>query len=240
MTNLDSILKSRDIANKDPSSQGCGFSNSHVWMWELDCKKSWVLKNWCFWTVMLEKTLEGPLDCKEIQPVHPKGDQPWIFIGRTDVEAEVPILWPPDAKSWLIGKDPDAGKDWRWEEKGNDRRWEGWMASLTQWTWVWVKSRSWWWIGRPDVLQSMGLQRIGHDWATELNWIDWTPSTHWILMPEAADLGRSQGKQGQSSGPFFSLFLGITQVSLAACRLPAPLQSCCPHHSCRLPLPSLI
>ena len=87
-------------------------------MWELDYKEGWVPKNWCFWTLVLEKTLESPLDCKEIQPVHPKGDQPWVFIGRTDVEAEIPMLWPPDAKSWLIGKDPDAGKDWRWEEKG--------------------------------------------------------------------------------------------------------------------------
>ena len=88
------------------------------WMWELDYKESWVPKNWCFWTVMLEKTLESPLNCKEIQPVHPKGDQSWVFIGRTDVEAKTPILWLPDAKSWLIWKDPDAGKDWRWEEKG--------------------------------------------------------------------------------------------------------------------------
>ena len=97
---------------------GYGFSSSHVWMWELDYKESWVLKNWCFWIVVLEKTLESLLDCKEIQPVHPRGDQSWVFIGRTDVEAETPILWPPDAKSWLIGKDLDAGKDWRWEEKG--------------------------------------------------------------------------------------------------------------------------
>ena len=92
--------------------------SSHAWMWELDCKESWALKKWCFWTVMLEKTLENPLDYKEIQPVHPKGNQSWIFIGRTDAEAEAPILWPPDAKSWLIGKDPDAGKNRRWEEKG--------------------------------------------------------------------------------------------------------------------------
>ena len=92
--------------------------SSHAWMWELDCKESCALKKWCFWTVMLEKTLENPLDCKEIQPVHPKGNQSWIFIGRTDAEAEAPILWPPDAKNWLIGKDPDAGKNRRWEEKG--------------------------------------------------------------------------------------------------------------------------
>ena len=104
--------------NKCPSSQGYGFSSGHVWMWELDNKGSWALKNWCFWTVVLEKTLESPLNCKEIQPVHSKGDQSWVFIGRTDVEAETPMLWPPDAKNWLIWKDPDAWKDWRWEEKG--------------------------------------------------------------------------------------------------------------------------
>ena len=105
MTNLDSILKSRDInfANKGPSGQGYGFSSGHVWMWELDCEESWVLKYWCFLPMMLEKTLESPLDCKEIQPVHPKGDQSWVFIGRPDAEAETPILWPPNAKSWLIG-----------------------------------------------------------------------------------------------------------------------------------------
>ena len=106
------------LANKDLSSQGYGFSSGHVWIWELDREENWMLKNWCFWTVVLEKTLESPLDCKEIQLVHPKGDQTWVFIGRTDVEAETPIFWPPDAKNWLTGKDPNAGKDWRWEEKG--------------------------------------------------------------------------------------------------------------------------
>ena len=108
----------RYFANKGPSSQGYGFSSSHVWMWELDCEESWALKNWCFWTVVLEKTLESPLDCKEIQPVHPKGNQSWIFTGRKDAKPETPIIWPPDAKIWLIWKDPDAGKDWRREEKG--------------------------------------------------------------------------------------------------------------------------
>ena len=106
------------FANKSLSSQGYDFSSGHVWMWELDYKESWAPKNWCFWTVVLEKTLESPLDCKDIQPVHPEGDQSWVFIGRTDAEAETPILWPPDAKSWLIGKGPDAGEDWRQEEKG--------------------------------------------------------------------------------------------------------------------------
>ena len=114
MTNLDSILKSRNITlptKKGPSSQSYGFSSSHIWMWELDYKESWALKNWCFWAVVLEKPLQTPLDCKEIQPVSPKGDKSWVFIGRTNAEA--PILWPPDAKNWLIRKDPHAGKDWR-------------------------------------------------------------------------------------------------------------------------------
>ena len=116
-TNLDSILKSRDITlpTKVCLGKAYRFSSSHVWMWELDYKEIWALKNWCFWTVVLEKTVESPLGWEEI---HPKGDQSWVFIGRTDVEAETPILWPPDEKNWLIGKDPDAGKDWRWEEKG--------------------------------------------------------------------------------------------------------------------------
>ena len=104
--------------NKVLSRQGYGFSSDHVWMWELDYKECWVQKDWCFWTVVLEKTLERHLNCKEIQPVHPKGDQSWVFIGRTDVEAETPKLWPPHVKSWLIWKDPDAGKDWGREEKG--------------------------------------------------------------------------------------------------------------------------
>ena len=124
---------------------------------------------WCFWTVVLEKTLESPLDCKEIQPVHPEGDQPWDFFGRNDAEAETPVLWPPHVKSWLIGKDSDAGRDSGQEEK-RTRGWDGWMASLTRWTWVWVNSGRWWWTGRPGVLRLMGSQRVGHDWATELNW----------------------------------------------------------------------
>ena len=125
MTNLDSILKKkRHFANKCPSSQGYSFSSSHVWMWELDCKESWALKNWCFWTVVLEKTLESPLDCKEIQTVNPKGNQSWIFIGRTDVEAETPILWLPDVKNWLIGKDPMLGKIEAGRRRGQRRmRW---------------------------------------------------------------------------------------------------------------------
>ena len=120
--------------------------------------------------MVLEKTLESLLDCKEIQPVHPKGDQSWVFIGRTDTEVETPILWPPHAKSLLIGKDPDAGRTWGQEEKGTTKDemagWHHWLNGL----WVWVNSRSWWWTERPGVLWFMGSQRVGHDWATELNW----------------------------------------------------------------------
>ena len=133
-------IKNRDITYrqtsvshlvKGSSSQSYGFSNSHVCMWELDLKENWALKNWCFWTVVLEKTLESLLDRKEIQPVHPKGNQSCIFIGRTDVEADTPILWPPNMKSWLIGKDPDAGNDWRREEKGTtEDKIAGWHHRL--------------------------------------------------------------------------------------------------------------
>ena len=166
VTNLDSIVKSRHyFANKGPSSQSYGFSSGHVWMWELDYKENWALKNWCFWIVLLERTLESPLDYKDIQPIHPKGNQSWIFIGRTDTET--PILWPPDVKNWLTRKDPDAGTDWRQEEKGmTEDEMVGW-ASPIQWTWVWVSSGSWWWTGKPGVLQFMGSQRVEHDW-------DWT------------------------------------------------------------------
>ena len=115
------------FANKGPSSQGYDFSCGHVWMWELDCEESWAPKNWCFWTVVLEKTLESPLDCKDIQPVHSEGDQPWVFFGRNDAEAETPVLCPPHAKSWLIVKDSDAGRDWGQEEKGRMR----WLDGIT-------------------------------------------------------------------------------------------------------------
>ena len=188
MTSLESTVKSRDISTKrcrdistktslhlirtcqlSPYSQICGFSSSHVRTGEWDHKEGWAPKNWCFQTVMLEKMLESPLDCKEIKPAHPKGSQPWIFIGRTDAEAEAPVLWPPDAKSWLIGKHPDARKDWRcWGGEGDDRGWDGWMASPIRWTWIWVSSRRWWRTGKSGVLQSMGSQRVEHnlDWTT--------------------------------------------------------------------------
>ena len=116
--------------NKGPSSQSYGFSSNHEWMWELDYEKSWALKNWCFWTVVLEKTLESALDCKEIQPVHPKGNQSWIFIGRTNAETETPILWPPGLKNWLVCKDPDAGKNWRQEKGTKKSEMVGWQHQL--------------------------------------------------------------------------------------------------------------
>ena len=140
----------------------------YIRMWELDYKESWARRNWCFWIVVLEKTLESPLDCKEIQPVQCKGDQSWVFIGGTDAGAETPILWPPVVKEWFIWKDPDAAKVCRREKKGTTRiiRW-----LLTQWTWVWNNSGSWWWTVRPGMLQPMGSQWVRHDWATELTWM---------------------------------------------------------------------
>ena len=150
------------------------------------------MKNWCFWTVVLEKTLESPLDCKEIQPVHPKGDRSWDFFGGNDAKAETPVLWPPHEKSWLIGKDSDAGRDSGQEEKGTA---EDEMAGWTRWTWVWVNSGSWWWTGRPGVLWVMGSQRVGHDWATSLSLFTfmhwrrkWQPTP--VFLP-----GESQGRR---------------------------------------------
>ena len=139
-------------------------------MWELDYKESWVPKNWCFWTVVLEKTLESPWDCKEIKPVYPKGDQSWIFIGSTDAEAETPILRATRCEELTHLKRP-----WCWERlkaggEGDDRGWDVWMASLTQRIWVGARSGSWWWTGKHGVLQSMESQRVRHDWVTELNW----------------------------------------------------------------------
>ena len=159
------------FANKGPSSQGCSFSSSHVWMWELDYKESWVPKNWCFWTVVMEKTLESPLDCKEIQPVHPEGDQSWVFTGRSDVEAETPILWPPHAESWLIWKDPDVEKDWRREKGMTEDEMVGWHHRLDGHEFEQA-------LGVGDGQGSLacycpgGSQRVGHDWATELNWLN--------------------------------------------------------------------
>ena len=177
MINIDNIFKSRD------STLPTKVCLVKVWFFQWSCvdvrvecgcesfyKKGWAPKSWSFWPVVL-KTLESPLDCKEIQSVHPKGNQSWIFIGKTDdeAEAEAPILWPPHAKNWLIWKVPDAGNVWRWEEKGmTEMRWLDGITDLMNMSLS--ELRSWWWTGRPGVLQSMGSQRVGHDWATELNW----------------------------------------------------------------------
>ena len=167
MTNLDSILKSRD---KGLSSQGYGFSSGHVWMWELDCEESWAPKNWCFWTVVLEKSLESPLVCKEIQPVHPKGDQSWVFIGRTDAKAETPILWPPDAKSWLIGKDSDAGKDWGQEEKGTtEDKMAGWHHQLDGHEFEWTLGVG---DGQGELACCDSWGRKESDTTEQLNWTE--------------------------------------------------------------------
>ena len=156
------IKQRQYLANKGLSSQGYGFSSGQVWMWELDCEEGWAPKNWCFWSVVLEKTPESSLDYKEIQPVHSKDDQPWVFFGRNDAKAETPVLATSceELTHWK--------RLWHWEGLGaggerDDRGWDGWMASLTRWTWVWVNSGSWWWTGRPGVLWFMGSQRVGHD-----------------------------------------------------------------------------
>ena len=157
------------FANKDPSSQSYGFSWGHVWMWELDCKEGWVPKNWFFWTVVLEKILERPLDCKEIQPVHPKGDQSWLFTGRSDVEAETPTLWPPQAKSWLIGKDPDAGRNWGQEKGITEDEMAGWHHRLD--------GHEFWWT--PGVGDGQGSLACFDSWdckdsdtTKRLNWTE--------------------------------------------------------------------
>ena len=169
-------------------------------MWELDYKESWTPKNWCFWTVVLEKTLESPLDCKEIQPVHPKGNQSWIFIGRTDAEAETPILWPTDA-------DWHWKRPWCWERlkagEGADRGWDDWMASPTRWTWVWVSAGSWWWTGKPGVLQSMGLQ----SWTWLRDWTDLSFSDSNII--QCSEISKDPLLQKFQTFPFLCLHLSF-------------------------------
>ena len=172
-------------------------------MSELNYKESWVPKNWCFWIVVLEKTLESPLDCKEIQPVHPKGDQSWVFIGRTVVEAETNTLatWCKELthlKRLLYWERLKAGGE------GDNRGWDGWMASLTQWTWIWVNSGSWWWTGRPGVLRFMGSQRVRDDWATELNWTELNYRTYYICFLSVKD---------HSLGLPFSFSFGLLVVN---------------------------
>ena len=172
MINLDSIFKSREITlpTKGPSSQGYGFSSGHVWMWKLDCEESWAPKYWCFWTVVLEKTLQSPLNCKEIQPVHSKGDQSWVFFGRTDAKAETPVLWPPHAKSWLIGKDSDAGRDWEQEEKGTtEDEMVGWHHLLDRHGFGWTLGVD---DGQGGLACCDSWGRKESDTTARLNWIE--------------------------------------------------------------------
>ena len=168
MTNLDSLLKSRNITlpTKVHLVKAIFFSSSQVWMWELDCKESWAPKNWCFCTAVLEKTLESPLDCKEIKPVNSKGNKSWIFITETDAEAKAAIIWHLMWRADSMEKTLKLGKTEGRRRRGQ-QRWDGWMASLTQWTWVWASSGRWWRLGKPGMLQSMESQRVRHDCTTK-------------------------------------------------------------------------
>ena len=225
MTNLDSILKSKDITLL---TKVClikaiyGFSSSYVWMWELDYKESWTLKNRFFWNVVLEKTLESPLDCKEIQPVYPKGNQSWIFTEGVMLKLKLQyfgdLTWRTDSleKTLKLGK--KAGRE------GDDRGWDGWMASPTRWIWAWVSLGSWEWTGRPGMLQSVGSQRVGHDRTAELNWTEkWTsillgPAFIWLFVVTA---GPPWGKAAPLPSLSPLLFLDILSSPM---RLPG-LQS---------------
>ena len=190
------------FANKGPSSQGYGFYSSHVWMWELYYKESWAPKNWCFWTVVLEQTLESPLDCKEIQPVHPKGDQSWVFIGRTDAEAETPILWPPHAKSWLIGGDPDAGRDWGQEEKGTtEDEIVGWHHWLDGHEFGWTPGVG---DGQGGLACCDSWGGKESDWATELNWIDLWHYIHFMMIQHLHILWNDHHNSSSKGLPWWS------------------------------------
>ena len=181
------------FANKGPSSQSYGFSSSHVWMLELDYKESWVLKNWCFWTEVLEKTPEIPLDCKEIQPVNPKGNRSWKFIGRTNTEVETPILWPPDAKNWLFGKDPVTGKDWRWEEKGmTEDEMVGWHHCLND-----MNLRK-----LLELVMDRETWRAAvHGVAKNRMWLNWTD---WPFFPHQCWVSSGNSRTRPSTGAIWS------------------------------------
>ena len=197
---------------KGPSSQGYGFSSGHVWMWELDCEEGWAPKNLCFWAVVLEKTLESPLDCKEMQPVHSKGDQPWVFFGRNDAKAETPVLWPPHAKSWLIGKDPDAGRNWGQEEKGmTEDEMAGWHHRLDGREFEWT----------PGVGDGQGGLACCNSWGCKesdttewLNWTEHTEYTHTQYFSTYLVSNKSQNKDLSWSLLKGEYTLGIVTVQV--------------------------
>ena len=171
------------MAKNAPSIQSYGFSSSHVWVRELDYKESWVLKNRCYWPLDVEKTLEGPLNYKDTQPVNPKGNQPWIFIDRTDAEAEnsnTLATWCEPLTHW---KRPCCWERLKARGEGDERGWDAWIASPTWCTWDWVSSRSWWWTGNPGVLQSMASQRVRHKWVTALHWTEPDCSLSLLTLP---------------------------------------------------------
>ena len=198
------------FANKSTSSQGYGFSSGHVWMWELDCEEGWAPKNWCFWTVVLEKTLESPLDCKEIQPVHSEGDQPWDFFGRNDAKAETPVLWPPHAKSWLIGKDSDGGREWEQEEKGTtEDEMAGWHH--------WLDGRESEWI--PGTGDGQGGLVCCHSWGHKesdtTEWLNWNWTELNLKFPPNCPLLISRPKfcvLGTLSCPWLFSLVGVNGV----------------------------
>ena len=219
------------FANKGPSSQSYVFSSSHVWIWELDYKESWAPKNWCFWTVVLEKTLESPLACKEVQPVHPKGGQSWVFIGRTDAEAETPILWPHLAKSWLIGKDPDAGKDW-----SRRKRWWQRVRSLDGITSVIDMSLSKLWeLVKDREAWSAAVHGVAKSWTWLSDWTDWL--TKPLLPPRMilkslkfhVYLAHLQGILISHLSPTSSLVIALwsqfLMVLIGCCKLPRPFET---------------
>ena len=209
----------RYFANNGSFSQTCSFSSSHVWMWELDYKESWAPKNWCFWTVMLEKTLQSPLNCKEIQPVHSKRNQSWIFFGRTNAEAGTTVLWPPSVKNWLIGKDPDAEKDWSGEEKSmTEDEMVGWHHQLYGHEFK-LNSGSWWWTGKSGVLQSMG--------SLSLTWL-----SNWTEFPGGASGKEPTGNAGDIKKHSFHPWVRknpleeetATHSSIIVWRIPLPIK----------------
>ena len=210
------LIQRHYFANKGPSSQSHGFSSCHVWMWELDYKESWVPKNWCFWTVVWEKTPESPLDCKEIQPVHPKGNQPRMFIGRTDAEAETPILWPPDVKSWLTGKDPNAGKDWGQEEKGaTEDEMVGWHHRLNSRGWTPGAGD-----GQGDLACCGSWGCKESDMTEQLNWTELSPQAikqlTWILMESFRFSHKEENKGFNWPSVQFSSVQSLSRVRLFA------------------------